>query len=198
MPPPSAATEHIHHVHHHHAASEQEPNIHPAGFQTPHGSEGFVTPSGTQSSILGTETPQQFDLRKSRFHAEMDGDTTPSLYTVLPEKNVGVGQSSLLSTNRVYDFQAIQKNQMGQTTTNRSETSGGVDIALNPDELDMNSQALEARYRQELKDKELAKEDLSDMISDHLNKQNKKRKGKQTDTNTKGGSAAKDLKKFKF
>jgi splicing factor 3B subunit 2 len=84
----------------------------------------------------------------------MDGEATPSLYTVLPEKTVGVGQSSLLSTNR-------------------SDTSSGVDIALNPDELDMNNQALEARYRQELKDKELAKEDLSDMISDHLNKQNK-------------------------
>jgi splicing factor 3B subunit 2 len=103
----------------------------------------------------------------------MDGDTTPSLYTVLPEKNVAVGQSSLLSTNRVYDFQAIRKDQMGQSSTNRSDTSSGVDIALNPDELDMNSQALEARYRQELKDKELAKEDLSDMISDHLNKSNK-------------------------
>ncbi|UJR21186.1 hypothetical protein I4U23_024284 [Adineta vaga] len=194
-----AATEHAHHhAHHHHAAPDQEQNIHPAGFQTPHGSEGFATPSGTQSSILGAETPQQFELRKSRFHAEMDGDTTPSLYTVLPEKNVGVGQSSLLSTNRVYDFQAISRTQMGQTASGRTDASGGVDIALNPDELEMNSQALEARYRQELKDKELGKEDLSDMISDHLNKQNKKRKGKQTDANAKGGSAAKKLKDFKF
>ncbi|CAF1132172.1 unnamed protein product [Adineta steineri] len=195
------ATDHTHHhVHHHHAASEQEQIIHPAGFQTPHGSEGFATPSGTQSSILGTETPQQFELRKSRFHAEMDGDVTPSLYTVLPEKNVGVGQSSLLSTNRVYDFQAIRKDQMGQSGTNRPDTSGGVDIALNPDELDMNSQALEARYRQELNNKEIAKEDLSDMVSDHLNKTNKKRKGKPNDPNAKGGdsSAAKNLKKFKF
>ena len=32
-----------HHAQHH---PEQEQNIHPAGFQTPHGSEGFVTPSG--------------------------------------------------------------------------------------------------------------------------------------------------------
>jgi splicing factor 3B subunit 2 len=47
MAPPTA-TEHVqHHVHHHHhPASEQEQNIHAAGFQTPHGSEGFVTPSG--------------------------------------------------------------------------------------------------------------------------------------------------------
>ena len=103
----------------------------------------------------------------------MDGDTTPSLYTVLPEKNVGVGQSSLLSTNRVYDFQAISKNQVGQSSTNRSDAAAGVDIALNPDELDMSNQALEARYREELKSKELGKEDLSDMVSDHFNKQNK-------------------------
>jgi len=190
------ATEHAHHhVHHHHATSEQE---HPAGFQTPHGSEGFVTPSGTQSSILGTETPQQFELRKSRFHAEMENDSAPTLFTVLPEKSVGVGQSSLLSTNRVYDFQAINRNPTGQSSTNRSDTSGGVDIALNPDELEMNSQALEARYRQELKDKELGKEDLSDMISDHLNKQNKKRKGKQTETNPKGGSGAKKIKRIQI
>lgn len=105
----------------------------------------------------------------------MDGDTTPSLYTVLPEKNVGVGQSSLLSTNRVYDFQALQKAQMGQSSSGRADGSGGVDIALNPDELEMNTQALEARYRQELKDKEIGKEDLSDMMTEHLNKQNKVR-----------------------
>jgi len=52
---------------------------------------------------------------------------------------------------------------------------------------------------QGLKDKELAKEDLSDMVSDHLNKQNKKRKGKPTEKNAKGGSsAAKKLKELKF
>jgi hypothetical protein len=103
----------------------------------------------------------------------MDGDVTPQLYTVLPEKSVGIGQSSLLSTNRVYDFQAIKKDQMMTSTSTRTETTGGVDIALNPDELEMNTQALEARYRQELRDKESGKEDLSDMISEHLNKQNK-------------------------
>ena len=103
----------------------------------------------------------------------MENDAAPSLYTVLPEKNVGVGQSSLLSTNRVYDFQAINKSQMGQASSGRSDISGGVDIALNPDEPEMSSQALEARYRQELKDKEISKEDLSDMVSDHLNRQNK-------------------------
>ena len=105
----------------------------------------------------------------------MDGDSTPSLYTVLPERNVGVGQSSLLSTNRVYDFQALQRAQTGQSSSGRADGAGGVDIALNPEELEMNSQALEARYRQELKDKELGKEDLSDMMTEHLNKQNKVR-----------------------
>lgn len=88
---------------------------------------------------------------------------------------MGVGQSSLLSTNRVYDFQALQKTQAGQSAGVRNDPSGGVDISLNPDELEMNNQALEAHYRQGLKDKELAKEDLSDMISDHLNKSNKVR-----------------------
>ena len=103
----------------------------------------------------------------------MDGDATPQLYTILPEKSVGVGQSSLLSTNRVYDFQSLKKDQMMQSSTNRAGAAGGVDIALNPDELEMNSQALEARYREELRGRETNKEDLSDMMSDHLNKQNK-------------------------
>ena len=93
----------------------------------------------------------------------MDGDATPQLYTVLPEKNVGVGQSSLLSTNRVYDFQSLRK-----------ETSaGGVDIALNPDEPELTQQALEARYQKEMSSKETNKEDLRDMVSEHLNKTNK-------------------------
>jgi len=182
---------HHHHHHHHHQPNEQEQA---AGFQTPHGTEGFATPSGTQSSILGTETPQQFELRKSRFQTEMDGDATPQLYTVLPEKNVGIGQSSLLSTNRVYDFQSLRKEQ---STSGRSvETSGGVDITLNPDELEINQQALEARYRQEMSSKETNKEDLRDMVSEHLNKTNKKRKGK--DDNSKGNAAAKKSKGFKF
>lgn len=103
----------------------------------------------------------------------MDGDATPQLYTILPEKSVGVGQSSLLSTNRVYDFQSLKKDQMMQSSSNRANASGGVDIALNPDELEMNTQALEARYREELRGRETNKEDLSDMMSDHLNKQNK-------------------------
>ena len=74
MSAPAASEYTHHHAHHHHAGGEHEQNIHPAGFQTPHGSEGFATPSGkfsffpfflhyfssgTQSSILGTETPQQ-------------------------------------------------------------------------------------------------------------------------------------------
>lgn len=46
MPTPTAAEHVHHHVHHHHGLPDQEQNIHPAGFQTPHGSEGFVTPSG--------------------------------------------------------------------------------------------------------------------------------------------------------
>ena len=104
----------------------------------------------------------------------MDGDATPQLYTVLPEKNVGIGQSSLLSTNRVYDFQSLRKEQ---STSGRSvETSGGVDITLNPDELEINQQALEARYRQEMSSKETNKEDLRDMVSEHLNKTNKVKK----------------------
>lgn len=196
----AAATEPAHHHHHHHghhhAAQEHEQTAHPAGFQTPHGSEGFATPSGTQSSIIGTETPQQFDLRKSRIHADIDGDATPQLYTVVPERSAGIGQSTLLSTNRVYDFQSIRKDSTIQPSTGRPDTSG-VAITLNPDELEMDSQALEARYRKEMREKQGEQEDLSDLMSEHLNKQNKKRKGKQTESQKAAASSDK-AKKFKF
>ena len=111
-------------------------------------------------------------MRKSRLHAEIDGDATPQLYTILPEKTVGVGQSSLLSTNRVYDFQSIRKDSMMQSSSSRADV-GGVAIALNPDELDMDNQALlDARYRKELRDKQTEREDMSDLMAEHLNKQN--------------------------
>lgn len=92
----------------------------------------------------------------------------------MPERSAGIGQSTLLSTNRVYDFQSIRKDSTIQPSTGRPDTSG-VAITLNPDELEMDSQALEARYRKEMREKQGEQEDLSDLMSEHLNKQNKVR-----------------------
>ncbi|CAF0920385.1 unnamed protein product [Didymodactylos carnosus] len=163
-----------------------------SGFATP--SEGFITPSGTASTVTqGVETPQQFEIRKSRFHQEMDGiDTPQTAYHVIPERSVPIAATSLLAPGKMYDFTAAKKVGMDSTLGTSSRNDSGVDIALNPDDIDLSAQTIETRYRQELKDKELQKEDLSDMVADHVTKQNKKRKHKQTDTKTK------KHKEFKF
>ena len=58
-----------------------------------------------------------------------------------------------------------------QTTTRR--TDDGVQIALNPDELDLDKDAIQKKYEQQLRDSQLQKEDLSDMVADHQAKQAK-------------------------
>lgn len=49
----------------------------------------------------------------------------------------------------------------------------GVEVALNPDELDMDSAAMQAKYEQTMKEQQsqLEKEDLSDMVAEHAAKQ---------------------------
>lgn len=77
-----------------------------------------------------------------------------------------------------------------------SERPGGVEIALDPSELEMDSAAMAARYEQTLREQQshLAKEDLSDMVAEHAARQKNKRKKQQQDT----GKVAKKYKEFKF
>ena len=51
----------------------------------------------------------------------------------------------------------------------------GVQIALNPDELDLDKDAIQRKYDQQMRDSQLQKEDLSDMVADHAAKQAKVR-----------------------
>lgn len=61
----------------------------------------------------------------------------------------------------------------GAGTTSVSERPGGVEIALDPSELEMDSAAMAARYEQTLREQQshLAKEDLSDMVAEHAARQ---------------------------
>ena len=56
-------------------------------------------------------------------------------------------------------------------------TAEGVEIALNPDELDLDTAAMQAKYEQTMKEQQLQveKEDLSDMVAEHAAKQQKVR-----------------------
>jgi hypothetical protein len=154
----------------------------------------LITPSGLSTNAsAGLETPDMIELRKKKIETDMEDNETPVLYKVLPEKPVSVG-GSMMGSSKVYDLSNAKK-----------VTAEGMDmdIALNPDELDLDADALQARYNQQLKEQQNVgeKEDLGDMVSDHAAKQNKKRKKQQQETQSnvkedKDKSAKK--KEFKF
>ena len=56
------------------------------------------------------------------------------------------------------------------------EAAEGVEVALNPDELDLDTAAIQAKYDQQMRESQLEKEDLSDMVADHAAKQAKVRR----------------------
>ena len=49
----------------------------------------------------------------------------------------------------------------------------GIEVALNPEELDLDTAAMQAKYDQTLREQQsqLEKEDLSDMVAEHAAKQ---------------------------
>lgn len=69
----------------------------------------------------------------------------------------------------------------------------GVEVTLDPNNLDMDPSAMAAKYEQSLKEQstQLQKEDLSDMVAEHAARQ--KRKKQQETTKT-----TKKYKDFKF
>jgi splicing factor 3B subunit 2 len=135
------------------------------------------------------------ELRKKKIESDMEDNETPVLYKVLPEKPVNVG-ASMMGSSKVYDLSAAKK-VAGESTD--------IDVALNPDELDLDSDTIQARYNQKLKEQHSAggdKDDLSEMVSDHSVKQNKKRKKQQEQPSVKESEKDKATKKkekeFKF
>jgi splicing factor 3B subunit 2 len=175
---------------------EDEEAVDATGLVTP-GETGLVTPSGLTSVPIGVETPDMIELRKRRIEDAMDqGGDTPALYTVLPEKKTNVG-GAMMGSSHIYDISAVvggggQKKPPGPPGQPVAE---GVEVALNPEELDLDTAAMQAKYEQTVREQQnqLEKEDLSDMVAEHAAKQ-KKRKKQQPDS----GRTAKKYKEFKF
>jgi len=155
------------------------------GLITP-GDAGLITPSGISSIPAGLETPDIIELRKRKEIEDLmeAGSETPALYTVIHEKKANVG-AAMMGSSHVYDI-----NMPGGKKTVGGE---GVEIALDPSELELDPAAMSAKYDETIKEREKIKEkeDLSDMVAEHAAK--KKRK-KPTDS----GKAAKKYKEFKF
>lgn len=163
-----------------------------AGLVTP-AETGLVTPSGVASIPLGMETPDMIELRKKRIEDAMDqGGDTPALYTILPEKKTNIGVA-MMGSAHVYDISAA----MSGGKKAGDKLTEGVEVALNPDELDMESSAMQAKYEQTLREQQaqIEKEDLSDMVAEHNVKQQKKRKKQQQQQES---AKAKKMKEFKF
>uniref|UniRef100_A0A182WLS2 PSP proline-rich domain-containing protein n=1 Tax=Anopheles minimus TaxID=112268 RepID=A0A182WLS2_9DIPT len=188
-----------------------------SGLITP--AEGLVTPSGLTSGVpAGMETPDTIELRKKKIESEMEDNETPVLYHVLPEKrNERIGAAMMASTH-VYDISAAgggggggggvpgagggaAAGAGGRGGTGRSggpvDREGMVELALDPSELDLDNDAMAQRYEQQMREQQshLQKEDLSDMLAEHVARQKSKRKRQQTDTTSK---QSKKYKEFKF
>lgn len=178
-----------------------------SGLVTP-GAEGLITPSGITSIPAGLETPETIELRKKKIESEMEGGDTPALYTVLQERRTeGLGASMMGSTH-VYDMTgavggqappaviAARRGVSGASTDIRGEKDGAVELALDPSELDLDSEAMASRYEETMRSRQahLKREDLSDMLQDHVQRQKSKRK-RQQNQDTK---SSKKYKEFKF
>ena len=170
---------------------EEMPN--PSGMATPIVDAGMATPSGMSSvgAMPGQETPELIELRKRKIEADMEGGETPNLYTILPERkkdNVGAG---MMGSTHTYDLP-------GATGSKSRLDTGAVEMALNPDEVDMiDSDAMQARAEAALREKQasLANEDLSDMVAEHAARQTNKRKRQEGKQEAK---SSKKYKEFKF
>jgi hypothetical protein len=157
-----------------------------------------MTPSGISTSVtsVGLETPDMIELRKRKTQIESDmesmaGGDTPALFKILPEKASSIGVS-MMGSSKVYDLSSAKK-----VLADPSGFTSGIDLTLNPDELDMATDALQSKL-----DQQLNSGDMED-----LEKQAKKRaagakKQQQTSSSTTSSTNDKDknkkYKEFKF
>lgn len=101
------------------------------------------------------------------------------MYHVLPEKrNERIG-GAMLASSHVYDMTGVGAPPPAVISAKRGvsqaapEREGTVELALDPSELDMDSDAMAVRYEQQMRENQsqLQKEDLSDMLAEHVAKQ---------------------------
>lgn len=157
-----------------------------------------MTPSGISTNVstnAGLETPEMIELRKKTIESEVEDSETPALYKIVPEKAISVG-SSMMGSSKIYDLTAVKKLGL-------DSKSNEIDIALNPEELELDTEILQARYNQQLKQQGGADgaDVMHDEGSDHTIRQQKKRK-KQQDIQISSkedkDKASKKMKEFKF
>ncbi|KAM4536663.1 splicing factor 3B subunit 2 [Odontesthes bonariensis] len=171
-------------------SDEEKPDE--TGFFTPADS-GLITPGGFSSVPAGMETPELIELRKKKIEEAMEGNETPQLFTVLAERRTGPAGAAMMASTHIYDVSGAM---VGRKTGGGQE-SQGVEVALAPEELELDPMAMTQKYEEHVREQQaqVEKEDFSDMVAEHAAKQ-KQKKRKAQPQDTRGG--AKKYKEFKF
>ncbi|XP_040035562.1 splicing factor 3B subunit 2 isoform X2 [Gasterosteus aculeatus] len=171
-------------------SDEEKPDE--TGFVTPADS-GLITPGGFTSVPAGMETPELIELRKKKIEEAMDGNETPQLFTVLPERRTGPVGAAMMASTHIYDVSGA----MAARKAAGGQESQGVEVALAPEELELDPMAMTQKYEEHVREQQaqVEKEDFSDMVAEHAAKQ-KQKKRKAQPQDTRGG--AKKYKEFKF
>ncbi|XP_062300539.1 splicing factor 3B subunit 2 isoform X2 [Scomber scombrus] len=171
-------------------SDEEKPDE--TGFFTPADS-GLITPGGFSSVPAGMETPELIELRKKKIEEAMDGNETPQLFTVLPERRTGPVGAAMMASTHIYDISGA----MAARKAAGGQESQGVEVALAPEELELDPMAMTQKYEEHVREQQaqVEKEDFSDMVAEHAAKQ-KQKKRKAQPQDTRGG--AKKYKEFKF
>lgn len=101
-----------------------------------------------------------------------------------------------MGSTHVYDLGSAAAGSAAKAQATSNTREGMVELALDPSELDMDNDAMAQRYEQQMREQQshLQKEDLSDMLAEHVARQKSKRK-RQVDTTSK---QQKKYKEFKF
>lgn len=161
-----------------------------SGFVTPADS-GLITPGGFSSVPAGMETPELIELRKKKIEEAMEGSETPQLFTVVPEKRTATVGGAMMGSTHIYDMAAV----MGRKGP--SAEAQGVEVALAPEELELDPTAMTQKYEERVREQQaqVEKEDFSDMVAEHAAKQ-KQKKRKAQPQDARGGG--KKYKEFKF
>uniref|UniRef100_A0A8C4HBT0 Splicing factor 3b, subunit 2 n=1 Tax=Dicentrarchus labrax TaxID=13489 RepID=A0A8C4HBT0_DICLA len=172
-------------------SDEEKPDE--TGFFTPADS-GLITPGGFSSVPAGMETPELIELRKKKIEEAMDGNETPQLFTVLPERRTGPVGAAMMASTHIYDVSGVRRLSR---KAGGGQESQGVEVALAPEELELDPMAMTQKYEEHVREQQaqVEKEDFSDMVAEHAAKQ-KQKKRKAQPQDTRGG--AKKYKEFKF
>ncbi|KAI3376267.1 hypothetical protein L3Q82_016777, partial [Scortum barcoo] len=147
-------------------SDEEKPDE--TGFFTPADS-GLITPGGFSSVPAGMETPELIELRKKKIEEAMDGNETPQLFTVLPERRTGPVGAAMMASTHIYDMSGA----MAGRKAGGGQESQGVEVALAPEELELDPMAMTQKYEEHVREQQaqVEKEDFSDMVAEHAAKQ---------------------------